>query len=192
MDDFNLKRPPLSPPATGKLLIAEPFLKDGNFLRTVILLCDHSEEGTIGFVLNQETDLVLGEIVAEIATCNQPINIGGPVQNDTLHMLHQMPEILGGKKITDNIFWGGDFDLLKESFLTTPLPSRQLRLFLGYAGWAKGQLAEEMKDGAWIVTDANTDLVFNTAPQDVWRKAIALLGKEYRYLSQLPIDPQLN
>lgn len=192
MDQFNLKRPPILEPSTGRLLIAEPFLKDGHFSRTVILLCEYADDGTLGFVLNQNTDMVLGDIVVELSASRQPIFQGGPVQDDTLHMIHSVPNILGGKQIGENTFWGGDFEVLKEAILTHQIAPDQLRLFLGYAGWSWGQLEAELAEGSWLVANANTDIVFNTPPQDVWKKAIDSLGKDYRYLSQLPIDPQLN
>ena len=67
-----------------------------------------------------------------------------------------------------------------------------MKLFLGYAGWATGQLQAEIAEGSWLVTDATPKIVFDTPTQEIWKQAIQLLGEEYRYLSQLPIDPQLN
>lgn len=192
MNDYKLKKPPLSEPAAGKLLIAEPFLRDGNFSRTVIFLCEHADDGSVGFVLNQDTDLKLGDILVELSSSNEPIFQGGPVQNDTLHMLHQMPELLDGKQIIDNIYWGGSFDALQETIMMHKYEPNTLKLFLGYAGWAAGQLNAEMAEGSWLVVDATPEIVFNTAPDEIWRKAISLLGDDYRYLAQMPIDPQLN
>jgi putative transcriptional regulator len=192
MDTFDLKKPPFKDPASGKLLIAEPFLKDGNFSRTVIFLCEHSTDGSIGFVLNQDTDLQLGDILVELSSSQEPIYQGGPVQNDTLHMLHQVPQLLEGKEVGKDIYWGGSFDALQETILMHAHQPRTIKLFLGYAGWAAGQLDAEMQEGSWIVADATPDIVFNTPPNQVWKKAIELLGDEYRYLSQMPIDPQLN
>ena len=179
-------------PAKGKLLIAEPFLKDGHFSRTVIFLCEHSAEGSVGFVLNQDTDLTLGEILIELASSKEPVYQGGPVQHDTLHMLHRLPELLGGKEVAESIYWGGSFDSLQELVAGNNYQPNSVKLFLGYAGWAAGQLEAELEEGSWLVADANPDIIFHTDSDDVWRKAIALLGKEYHYLAQLPIDPQLN
>jgi len=192
MDSFSLKIPPLQHPAAGKLLIAEPFLKDGVFSRTVILLCEHSNDGTLGFVLNQDTDMLLGDILVELSASEEPIYQGGPVQNDTLHMVHHIPHILEGKKIGDALYWGGSFDSLKETILMHTYEPQSLKLFLGYAGWGAGQLENELNEGSWLVADATEEIVFKTPVQDIWKKSIALLGDEYRYLSQLPIDPQLN
>lgn len=192
MNDFNLKIPPYQKPESGKLLIAEPFLKDGNFTRTVIFLCEHSDEGTLGFILNQETDLLLGDILVELSASKEPIYQGGPVQNDALHMLHQIPQKLDGKQIANQIYWGGSFDSLQETILMHDYEPESIKLFLGYAGWAAGQLDAEMAEGTWLVADANEEIVFHTAVNEIWRKAIQLLGDDYRYLAQLPIDPQLN
>jgi putative transcriptional regulator len=192
MNDFTLKEPPQIPPAAGKLLIAHPFLKDSHFTRTVVLLCEHSDEGSLGFVLNQDTDLLLGDILVELASSTEKIYQGGPVQPETLHMIHHLPQQLKGKEIGDGIFWGGSFDELTETILMHQYHAGSLKLFLGYSGWASGQLEEELKQGAWLVAHASTEIVFETSPLDVWQRSIASLGNEYRYLSQLPIDPQLN
>lgn len=157
-----------------------------------LFLCEHADDGSIGFVLNQETDLLLGDILVELSASKEPIFQGGPVQNDTLHMLHRMPDILEGKEVGDGICWGGSFDALQDTILMSAHKPQSLKLFLGYAGWAAGQLQAEMDEGSWLVADATVDIVFNTPVDDIWKKAIALLGEEYRYLSQMPIDPQLN
>lgn len=192
MNDFHLKKTPYQKPETGKLLIADPFLKDGNFLRTVVFICEHSEDGTLGFILNQETDLRLGDILVELSSSEEPIYRGGPVQNDTLHILHQIPQKLEGKQIAKHIYRGGSFDALQETILMHDYEPGNIKLFLGYAGWAAGQLDSEMTEGTWLVADADEEIVFHTPANEVWRKSIQLLGNDYRYLAQLPIDPQLN
>ena len=75
----------------GNLLIADPFLKDPNFLRTVVLLCDHNSEGTIGFVINRKYYTKIGELISHLESCNFPVYYGGPVQTDTIHFLHNRP-----------------------------------------------------------------------------------------------------
>src|SRR5690606_31690531 len=144
-------------------------------------------DGTLGFVLNIETDLRLGDILVELSASTEPIYQGGPVQHDTLHILHQIPEKLDGKPVTENIYWGGSFDKLQETILTHDYKPERIKLFLGYAGWAAGQLDAEMAEGTWLVADANEDIVFHTPPHEIWKKAIQLLGNDYRYLAELPI-----
>src|ERR1022692_3446297 len=100
-------------PAKGILLIANPFLKDPNFSRTVIFLCDHTEEGSFGFVLNKKFPKTLGELVPDINANSFPVFMGGPVQKDTLHFLHQYPELIsGGEKVMEKVYWGGNYESL--------------------------------------------------------------------------------
>ncbi|HEX3023718.1 MAG TPA: YqgE/AlgH family protein, partial [Chitinophagaceae bacterium] len=93
--------------ATGVLLISDPFLKDPNFLRTVVVLCDHQYEGSFGFVLNKLYEQKIGELVPDLEGIDFPVYYGGPVQTNTLHFLHQRPELIdGGVLVTDNVYWG--------------------------------------------------------------------------------------
>lgn len=177
----------------GKLLIAEPLLSDTNFTRSVILLCEHGEEGSLGFVLNHPTDIQLNKLVHGMPSEGPAVFKGGPVQTDTLHMLHRIPGRLGhGKKIANGIYWGGSFDDLHNLSTSSDCDDADVRLFLGYSGWAPGQLEAEIKEGSWLVTDANPDILFGTCHENVWKKAIASLGRKYAHLAHIPTDPQLN
>jgi len=177
----------------GQLLIAEPLLNDANFTRSVILLCEHGEAGSVGFVLNQATDTKLGNLVHGVPGKGPVVYNGGPVQPETLHLMHRLPEQLsGGKKIADGIYWGGSFEDLYDLTTGDSYNEADLRLFVGYSGWAPGQLEEEIKEGTWLIANATEDLLFHTNYEDVWKQAIALLGKKYAYLAHIPTDPQLN
>ena len=183
-----------TPPEKGKLLIAGPFLSDPNFSRSVVLLCEHSSEGTIGFILNQPTALTLGDIVAGLELYMPPLVLyqGGPVQPDTLHIIHRIPEVLGGMPVAPGIYWGGSYEILQDIVKSNRYNERDLRLFIGYSGWTTGQLEREMKEGTWLVGDATPQLVFEDEAHTTWKKAIAALGKNFAYLANVPIDPQLN
>lgn len=182
-----------TPPAKGKILIATPFLSDPNFSRSVIFLCEHNDEGTVGFVLNQLTSLTLGDLVTEDVYL-QPLAVyqGGPVEPETLHMLHRMENILGGTKITGDICWGGSYDTLKDIGTKDEYNEHNLRLFIGYSGWSHGQLEREISEGSWLVAEPTDELLFETEPHLIWKKAISSLGKNYSFLANMPIDPQLN
>jgi putative transcriptional regulator len=100
-------------PAPGILLIADPFLKDPNFLRTVVFLCEHKEEGSFGFVLNRQYENTQDELIPELEGHKLPVFYGGPVQIDSLHFLHQYPDLIpGGQEVIKGVYWGGDFDAL--------------------------------------------------------------------------------
>ncbi len=187
--------PPLTikEPKAGQLLIAEPLLSDMNFTRSVILLCEHGEEGSVGFVLNQATDIKLGNLIKGMPSGGPVVYKGGPVQPDTLHLMHRVPHQLGGgKKIANGVYWGGSFDELYDLTTDDNYNETDVRLFMGYSGWAPGQLAQEIKEGTWLIADVTENLLFNTSYEDVWKQAIASLGRKYAHLAHIPTDPQLN
>ena len=192
MNLLNLQKPQNAALATGKLLIAEPFLNDPNFSRSVILLCEHGEEGSVGFILNKSTELTLGDLLPDLYTPLLNVYQGGPVQLDTLHMLHRMPGVFGGNQIFPGVFWGGSYEALQQAIAENTYQPMDLRLFVGYAGWSPGQLEKEMSEGAWIVTDLSEQILFETEAENIWKQAIQLLGSEYSYLANLPLNPQLN
>lgn len=179
--------------SSGTLLIADPFLKDPNFMRTVVFLCEHQSEGTFGFVLNRKEDVMLGDLIGDLSGCNFPVFYGGPVQMDALHFLHQCPQLISGShEIIDGIFWGGNFEDVSALILDGTIKQHQIRFFLGYSGWGQGQLSEEMKEKSWLTTDGNRRLVFHRNETMIWQDAIKQIGGEYEQIIHYPIDPQLN
>src|SRR4051812_28265891 len=97
MEQFNIfPAATIKEPKTGQILIAEPLLNDPNFTRSVVLLCEHSDEGSVGFVLNLESDLTLNDLVKNMFASHIVIHQGGPVQAETVHMLHRVPENING------------------------------------------------------------------------------------------------
>lgn len=181
-------------PSAGILLIAEPFLKDPNFMRTVILLCDHGEEGSFGFVLNKHIEHTLDELIPELEGIKKvPVFFGGPVQSDTLHFLHVCPDqIPGSRAIGDGIYWGGDFGIIKDLLRKNKLGRDEIRFYIGYSGWGSNQLNEELKSKSWITAVAKQDLVFHYNAEDIWKESLRLLGDDYSLMTNFPIDPQLN
>lgn len=180
-------------PAAGILLISDPFLKDPNFSRTVVLLCDHKEEGSFGLVLNRSFDHTLDELITELEGYHVPVYYGGPVQVDTLHFLHQLPdEIPGGQEISNGIYWGGDFDTVVHQLKNGTLDLSKIRFYLGYSGWSSGQLHDEIKVKSWLTVTATRKLIFNTETGDIWKDAIKSMGGPYKQIIHYPIDPQLN
>lgn len=180
-------------PANGILLISDPFLKDPNFSRTVVLLCEHNPEGTFGLVLNRSFNKELGDLVTDLEGISVPVYYGGPVQLDTLHFLHQLPnEIPGGQEISDGIYWGGDFDIVSSMLKKGTIDVTRIRFYLGYSGWSDGQLNDEMKEKSWLTVKANRKLIFHHDIQSIWKDALKQMGGQYEQLVNYPIDPQLN
>lgn len=177
----------------GKVLIADPFLRDPNFMRSVVFMCEHKHEGSFGFVLNRKYDHYLGELIADLESSDFPVYYGGPVQVDTIHFLHQCPELIpGGVEVTDGIFWGGDFETVVGLIKSEHLTPVDIRFFIGYSGWGEGQLEEEMKLKSWITGNGNRKLLFISDAGNTWKEALKQLGGEYVQMINYPIDPQLN
>jgi len=177
----------------GTLLISDPFLKDPNFLRSVVMVCDHQFEGSLGFILNKKHDQTLGELINEVGELDIPVFYGGPVQINTLHFLHQRPELIeGGSPITDEIYWGGDFEqvisLLKDKLIT----QNDIRFYIGYSGWSKGQLEFELQEKSWITSIAKRSLIFHKYADMIWKDSLKDLGGEFATLVNYPLDPQSN
>ncbi|MEO8721429.1 MAG: YqgE/AlgH family protein [Ginsengibacter sp.] len=180
-------------PAKGILLIANPFLKDPNFSRTVILICENREEGTFGFVLNKTFPKNLDELIPDVTIPNLNVYFGGPVQPDSLHFVHEYPElIIGGEEIFDGVYWGGNFESLKIRLKNNDISSDKIRFFIGYSGWTKGQLSQEMQENNWLTVKATRKLIFGTSASEIWKESLKQLGGDYRMMINYPIDPQLN
>ena len=180
-------------PVAGILLIAEPFLKDSNFLRTVVILCEHQEQGSFGFVLNKQIEQTLDELISDLEGYPLPVYYGGPVQMDTIHFLHQCPDLIPDSvKVIDDIYWGGNFETVTALIKSKSLDLKKIKFFIGYCGWGDAQLAGEMKEKSWLTVAANSRLVFNTGYNEIWKGSLQELGGEYGMMINYPIDPQLN
>jgi putative transcriptional regulator len=180
-------------PSPGILLIADPFLKDPNFMRTVVLMCEHQSDGSMGFVLNKTFESTLDELMTGFEGQKIPVFYGGPVQLDTIHFLHQQPELIpGGIEIIEGVFWGGNFESVMSLAQTGQLNLEKIKFFIGYSGWGGGQLKDELNEKSWLTVDATTRLIFSTQPDDVWKSSLRHLGGNYEMLVHYPIDPQLN
>lgn len=180
-------------PASGILLISDPFLKDPNFMRTVVFLCEHQEQGSFGFVLNRKYENTIDELIPELEGHKIPLFYGGPVQMDTIHFLHQYPEdIPGGQEVMKGIYWGGDFDKVVEMIKNNEMNENKIRFFIGYSGWSDGQLANELTEKSWLTVKATRKLVFHNNYKEIWKDSLKQLGGEYEIMINFPIDPQLN
>jgi len=179
--------------APGALLVAEPAMLDPNFKRAVILVCDHTEAGSFGLVLNRPSDLHLPEVLLEPVGLDHPVFIGGPVQPDTLHFLHAYAdEISEAVPVGGGIGWGGPFDEVAEQIRRGAFDPDRFRFFAGYAGWGPDQLAGEVEDNSWILLPSDPTSVFATPPDRLWRSLIGGIGGEMALLVNYPDDPRSN
>lgn len=180
-------------PAPGILLIADPFLKDPNFIRTVVLLCEHQEQGSLGFVLNKQIEQSLGELITDLEEYNFPVYYGGPVQMNTIHFLHQYPDLIPESvKVSNEIYWGGNFESVTALIKSNSIDESKIKFFIGYSGWGDGQLAEELEEKSWLTVSATQNLVFNTVHDEIWKGSLQRLGRDYEMMANFPIDPRLN
>jgi len=176
---------------SGDFLIAMPFLPQDIFFRSVILLCTHSQEGSFGYIMNKRSEILLQEVIVGQDARQEILFKGGPVETNTLHFVHNCPEILGGEHIRDDLYWSGDYNMaISNNF--QKFDWLKMRFFIGYSGWSPGQLESEVNAKFWIVCRADYNFVFETEPEKLWRALLMELGGEYKLMSNYPPDPRLN
>lgn len=180
-------------PAPGVLLVAPPDLRDPNFRRTIVLLCEHNAEGSFGLILNRGLDLTLGDVLEELDDAEEPLSLGGPVQPNTLHFLHRYDEsIPDAEYVLDGVQWGGNFPTIKALVESGQATSDAMRFFLGYAGWGPGQLDAEIDQDGWLRLPGTEEIIFPAEPDTLWRDVLRRMGGEYALLSNYPDDPRMN
>ena len=181
-------------PARGKVLISEPFLCDHMFGRSVILLVDHTQDGTMGLVMNKPLPLFLNDLLSEI-DCREDILIykGGPISTDTLFYLHTLENIADSLPIANGFYLNGDFAAIKQFMAEGNSIKGKIRFFLGYSGWESGQLKQEIVENTWLVDKADIpSLMDEKASKNLWKDALGKLGGKYEMWSRFPQIPTLN
>ncbi len=185
-----MRSPKTNPPPSnlaGSLLLAHPSLRDHNFLRTVILMSLHSEEGAMGVVLNRPLGKTLGELNGTFAygpLAQVPVFSGGPVQLEQLIMVAWQRRSDGFR-----LHFG------VEPELATQLAGEEgtiLKAFAGYSGWEAGQLENEMQQHTWVVTSMPPELLDLAPGPDMWRLLLGGVSAEWRLLADEPEDPSFN
>lgn len=180
-------------PRKGKILLSEPFLDDPYFRRTVVLLCEHNEEGSFGFVLNNYIELTLDQVMENLPHHESRISIGGPVKNSNLYYIHTLGEVVEESiEVVEGIYMGGNFETLQRMMMNGDVEHDQIRFFVGYSGWSPNQLDSELKANSWFVTKVNKEILMNTKVKDLWKKIIGKMGKKGEMIANLPDDPKLN
>lgn len=173
--------------SSGHVLLAEPFMLDPNFKRAAVVLCEHSEEGSIGFIMNKPLDIELSELLSDFPEFDAPIFFGGPVKTDTIHYIHNVGDLLDDSvKVVEGVYWGGDFNKLKFLIQSELIKPDNIRFFVGYSGWSEGQLKDEMSYGSWLLADMDANYLFRTKPDRLWQKVMYNKGNAFTVISQLP------
>ena len=177
----------------GRLLISEPSLNDNFFFKSVVLLTHHNDEESIGLILNHPTKITLNEILNHIPLSDLPIYIGGPVEKQSLHFIHTLGSIIpNSKQIIDGIYCGGDFDIVIQLMHDKKITKNEIRFFVGYSGWEAEQLNNEIRDDAWIVQAAKSELCMNYSTPKLWSDINKTKKMKHAIWANMPKDPSLN
>ncbi len=180
-------------PEKGSLLLGEPFIADDSFRKSVVLLTEHNEMGSIGFIVNKSTDIFTQDIVPELITGNYPVYFGGPVEPNTLHFIHTLGELIPGSiQVTDDIYWGGDIQAINVLIEEDKISDNNIRFFVGYSGWENEQLTEEIENKSWWLTTAKVKQIFYSDIENMWADLVKELGEDFVYMTQAPEDISWN
>ena len=182
-------------PCQGGLLIAAPFLRDFHFSRSVVLVVDHNEEGSMGIVLNKNFNRLttLNELVPALENLPPiPLYKGGPVGRETLFYLHTLSYLKDALPLGNGLYLNGDFNQMQEYILSGAPTQGVVRFFMGYAGWQRGQLTQEIEANTWMVSnDSQVDLL-NMYLRDLWKESLCDMGGKYAVWSRYPKYPIMN
>ena len=175
----------------GDLLVAEPYMKDPSFKRSVVLICEHDNEGTLGLVLSRPSIFKVNEMIPNFPSFQGTVHYGGPIGMDRMNFIHSYGELIENSfHIKDNLYWNGNFDQLKALVKEKKIMPQNIRFFAGYAGWEAGQLNEEMQDHSWIVSKDYPE-IFKMS-EFMWHDVLVKMGGKNKLLSTFPEDPILN
>ena len=191
-DIFKPKKKPLKPDK-GRILIAEPFLQGPYFSRSIVLITEYGKEGAVGFVLNKSSDMYPDEVIDDLYNFRGELYLGGPVASDTLHFIHTLGYLVpGAMHVAGNIFWGGDFEVVKNLINSGQANSQSVKFFAGYAGWSPGQLETELEEKSWVVSKIDENLVFSSNTKNIWKETLSRLGDVYKTWCNFPVNPASN
>ena len=179
--------------ATGNVLISEPFMNYFHFRRSVILIIDHNEEGSLGVIFNKRLTIPFNEIVQGFPEFKADVYLGGPVETDRLFFIHTIGEMIPDSyKISDGLYWSGNVNALKAMIKMDLIKPHEVRFYVGYAGWEGGQLRNELKANTWLVGKLSTKTLLTTIPGKMWKSFVRQMGKRYMLWDKFPVNPSEN
>lgn len=178
----------------GSFLVASPDFDTGIYFRSVVIVCEHSNGGSFGLIINKNLNVELPEEILsakEFSNPNMQIRTGGPIQPNQMMLLHSSDSLPDQTlKLCDGVYLGGDLQFLQESISDANGPS--VRLCFGYCGWGAGQLEREFLSGNWFLHPGSAKHVFETPPEKIWQTILREMGGKYATLSMIPEDLSLN
>jgi len=181
-------------PAKGLLLVAEPsIIGDHSFNRSIVLIAEYSESGSVGFILNKPLEYSLKDFIPDLDS-SIPVYNGGPVEQDNLYFIHKVPELIPNSiEISNGIYWGGDFNEIINLLQDNKIQDTDIRFFLGYSGWSNSQLDEEIEDNSWVITkNKYENRILGKKSNDFWKEKMIEFGGEYLIWSNAPENPSYN
>lgn len=182
------------PIAKGKLLYADPMLHDPYFKRSVIMLVEHNEQGTVGFIMNKQLDIQLDQLIPDSIPIDLKVYYGGPVNTNNLYYVHRLGAVVDDSiEFSDGYYWGGNFETIKSLMAASRITASDIRFFVGYSGWEEGQLESELQENSWVLSHGNLDQLFvEKKLQDIWKSKMTSLGDKYALWANFPENPSLN
>lgn len=172
---------------TGIVLLSEPFMLDPNFKRSAVLLCEHNEEGSVGFIMNKPLNMRIDELVESFPEFDSEVFFGGPVQTDTIHYIHSVGQLLDESvRVAEGVYWGGDFEKLKFLIHSNLILPKDIRFFVGYSGWGEGQLVDELSYGSWVIAEMDANYLFKSRPNTLWSQVMNNKGNNFSVIAQMP------
>lgn len=180
-------------PKKGRLLLAEPFMEDPYFKRSVVLLSEYNEDGAFGFILNKPLEVIVNDVITDFPEFDATVYMGGPVQTDSLFYIHSQGNVIENSiQISDTLWWSGNFEQLKQLIEDQQIFPNEIKFFIGYSGWDYDQLNEEIKNESWIVTENSYQKISELNHDGLWNYALEKMGGKYALLSNFPENPSLN
>ena len=175
------------------LLIADPSLNDYYFSRSVILLAEHDENGSLGLIVNKPTNVKLKELIKIDLPVNPVVMLGGPVATDNIYIMHTLGKhIEGSMEISTGIYWGGDFEHIAAALNKDASLIKFIHFYVGYSGWTAGQLAGEIQANSWVPESIDSTNFSLGHYNNQWRNFMKSLGGEYAVWTNFPANPNLN
>ena len=180
-------------PACGKILISEPLAQDNYFKRSIVLLTEHNDKGSVGFVLNKPVRVPVSNLIHDFPHFDAKISVGGPVNKNSLYFVHRLGKLIPDSvNFIDDLSWGGNFEALRLIVETKQIDADQIRFFIGYAGWQPGQLESEIEKNFWLVSDYDESLFRQAIDNEFWRTAVQNMGNDYKIWTTVPENLLLN
>ena len=175
----------------GSLILSQPLMKDLNFERSIILICEHNSDGSFGYKLNDKLNpkSIMTDLDQNI---KENLYVGGPVENSYLNFIHNSDQVIDSLKITDEIYLGGDLDTVLDKTFNS-VNTFKVKFFSGYSGWSPNQLDNEIEENSWIVINEYiSNFIFDQIDERFWTSFLSGKGGKNKIFSNYPKDPTLN